>query len=581
MKNIIVFLIVIVTLICLVARAEQEQLSDDIAGSESSITSEPKGMETKISLDLRNIDIIDALKFLAMKAGINIIATKNVSGRVTLMVENVPVKDVFDIMLRSNDLAYAKEGEIYNVMTEDEYKELFGKKFADERVVKSFRLQYAIPEQVFTLLDTLKSEIGRIYVEPDSGTVVIMDTPEKIKEMEKALAMLEQKSLIRVFQLKYANAKDVEEQLKLLLDVKKVGFVKSDERSNQIIVQALPERMEEVEKLINALDKKTKVVLIDAKIVKVKLSNSIDKGIEWEGIFKVAKKYGMTYVGSYPFSVLQPATEPWKSRKDFLDSIGGQVGAYPFSHNTSDVSASSEVAPGERIHVGIINDKRDFDVLLQYLQTLGNTQILSNPKLVVVNNQEARIHVGERQAYVTSTITKGQTTDTVSEEVTFVDVGIQLAVTPTINEDGYITMKVKPEVSSVVSMLETSLGNKIPIIDTSTAETTVMVKDGSTVIIGGLRKEEKTSSAKQVPILGSLPIVGLLFKSAANTNVRTELLVMLTPHILTADVLTTGEERVWEEMPEEEAEKKSLKEEAIRKSLDRGIKTYQNYTPLE
>jgi len=555
--------------------------------AEEKSSTQPKGMEERISLDLRNIEVIDALKFLSMKAGINIIATKNVSGRVTLMVENVPVKDVFDIMLRSNGLAYAKKGEIYNVMTEEEYKALFGRKFADERQVKTFRLQYAIPEQAFVLLDTLKSDIGRIFVEPDSGTVIIMDTPEKLSLMEKALFTLEQKNLIQVFQLKYAKAKDVEEQLKLHLDLKKVGLVKADERSNQVIVQTLPERMPDIENLINALDKKTKVVLIDAKIIKIKLSDKLEEGVEWEGIFDVARKYGLTYVGSYPFSVLKPGTEPWQSRKDFLDSIGGQVGAYPFSGNTSSVSASTKVAPGEKMHVGIVDSKRDFDVLIKYLQSLGKTQILSNPKLVVVNNQEAKIHVGERQAYVTSTITKGQTTDTVSEEVTFVDVGIQLSVTPTINEEGYITMKVRPEVSSVVSTLVTSLGNKIPIIDTSTAETTVMVKDGSTIIIGGLRKEEKTSSSKQVPILGSIPLVGLLFKSATNQNERTELLVMLTPHILTGDVLTTGEERPSElkvskefSIEEKARERPIEKKEEVGKELERGIKPYREYTPL-
>lgn len=121
-----------------------------------------------------------------------------------------------------------------------------------------------------------------------------------------------------------------------------------------------------------------------------------------------------------------------------------------------------------------------------------------------MNNQEARIHVGERQAYITSTTTKGQAVDTISEEVNFVDVGIQLAVTPTINDDGYVTMKVKPEVSSVVDFLITPSKNKIPIIDTSMAESTVMVKDGTTIIIGGLRREDKTSSYGQIPYLGKI-----------------------------------------------------------------------------
>ena len=122
------------------------------------------------------------------------------------MVDNVAIKDIFDIMLRSNGLAYTKKGDVYNVMTEDEYKLLFGKKFSDVRQVKVIRLKYAIPDQVFSMLDALKSDIGRVLVEPDSGTALVMDTPEKIGVIQNALEALEQKNMVRVFTLKYAKA---------------------------------------------------------------------------------------------------------------------------------------------------------------------------------------------------------------------------------------------------------------------------------------------------------------------------------------------------------------------------------------
>lgn len=507
----------------------------------------PVGMGGRISLDLRNIEVTDALKFLSLKTGVNMISTKDVTGRVTLMVLNVPAKDVFDIMLRSNGLAYTKEGEIYNIMTGEEYKSLFGKRFADIREVKVFRIKYAIPEQVFTMLDALKSEIGRVLVEPDSGTAIIMDTPEKIAEIEKMLSTLEQKNLVRVFQLKYAKAKDIEEQLKAQLDVKKVGTIKADERSNQVIIQTLPERMVNIEKMIASLDQRTKQVLVDSTIIKVKLSDQLDTGAEWEGILGAATKYGMAYAGANPFSVIKPVetdtTNLYSTRNDFLTkTLGNQIGSYPFSGNTLNTSAGQKTGPGI-LHVGILDSKRDFDVLLKYVQTLGSTQILSNPKISIVNNQEAKIHVGERQAYVTSTTTTGQSTSTVSEEVTFVDVGIQLSVTPTINDDGYVTMKIKPEISSVVSFLDTPSGNKIPIIDTSMSETTVMCKDGATIIIGGLRREDKTSTAEQFPFLSKIPVLSFFFKQQVKKTERTELLVMITPHIVTGDVLATGDSR--------------------------------------
>ena len=497
---------------------------------------------SRISLDLRNIDIIDALKFLSAKSGMNIVPTKNVSGRITLSVENVPVKDVFDIMLRSNNLAYVKVGEIYNVMTEGEYKLLHGKNFSDMRQVKVFRLKYAIPEQAFNLLDALKSEVGRLLVEPESGTVMLMDIPEKIKEAEKALETLEQRSTVKVFDLKYARAKDVEEQLKTQLDIKKVGTIKADERNNQIIVQTLPERMKNIEELIKALDKKTKEVMVDIKIVKIQLSDQYDSGIEWEGLLKIAQKYGFTYMGSYPFSAVQSTIASWRSREQVLSDMAGSVGSYPFSGTTTSF-VGSKISPGEKLHIGIINSKRDFDVVLKYLQTFGKTKILSNPALTVVNNQEAVLHVGERRAYVTTTTTTGTATTTVSEAVTYVDVGIKLSITPMINEEGYVTMKIKPEISSVIDSITSSSGNIIPIIDTSTAETTVMAKDGATILLGGLGKEERIESSQGIPGLSKIPVLGFFFRNQNKKTIRYELLIMLTPIIIEGDKLITAKDK--------------------------------------
>jgi type II secretory pathway component GspD/PulD (secretin) len=500
------------------------------------------GKGEKISLNLRNIDIIDALKFFSLKSGLNIIPTQKVAGRVTLTVEDVPVIDVFDIMLRSNNLAYDKKGDIYNVMTEGEYRLLYGKNFSDTRQVKVFRLKYAIPEQAFSLLEATKSEIGRLLVEQESGAVMLIDTPEKIAEAEKTLATLEQKNSVKVFTLKYARAKDVEEQLKTQLDAKKVGVIKSDERTNQVIVQTFPERMKNIEELITSLDKKTKAVLIDVKILKIQLTDQEDRGVQWEGLFNIAKQYGMTYVGSYPFSAIQAATSAFQTRNAVLSKLGGQVGSYPFSGTTSSLNTSTKTVLGQNMHVGIVGTKHDFDLVVDYLSTLGKSKIMASPSISVINNQEAKIHIGERRAYVTTTTTQGTSSTTVAEEVTYVDVGVRLSVIPIINDDGYVTLKVKPEISSVVDNIVTSSNNLVPIIDTSTAETTVIAKDRSTIIIGGLGREEKTESSTQVPFFGNLPLVGFLFKNKTQTTKHFELVVMLTPIIFEGDKLITTKE---------------------------------------
>jgi type II secretory pathway component GspD/PulD (secretin) len=532
-----------------------------------------------ISLDLRNIEVTDALKFLATKANLDIIPTKEVSGRITLMVENVPVKDVFDIMLRSNNLAYEKQGDIFNVMTEKEYKARYGKNFTDLRQVYVFRLEYAVPEQAYNLLDTLKSDIGKIILDTDSGTILVMDTPEKIDEMAGALsAMEEKKGIIRIFNLRYALAEDVEKHLREQLDVKKVGSIKADERTNQVIVQTLPERMKDVEKMIQGLDQQTKQILIDTKIIQVKLSDERSTGVEWEGLFDLSMGDSLTYLGSYPFSAVQDSTDVWRSREEVLNDVG-YVGSYPFTGTATDYAAGKTSIGTQQMHLGVVG-QHDFDAILQYLETLGETRILSSPKLAVVNNKEAKIHVGQLQKYVITTTTQGEATQTVSEDVNDLEVGTRLFITPTINDEGFVTIKIKPEITSVIDYLETSQGNQIPIVEIVTAETIAMVKDGTSLLIGGLSQEEKSTDLKGTPLLSKLPLVGDFFKSSTTKTTRNELLVLVTPHIIRGDELTTGYARDFgHRLDKEYQDYRAFTEEVPEAGA--GLKGYQGYPTLE
>jgi len=528
-----------------------------------------------VSLELKDMDILEALKYIAAKTNLNIIATKEVTGRVSLNVENASLKDIFDIILRSNNLAFVKKGNIFNVMSENEYKARFGKNFYDSRISKVFRLQYAIPEQAYNLVNTMKSDIGKVLLDAESGVLLVIDTPERVTSMETTLLSMDKKNVIKAFNLKYARAKDIEEQLKSQLDLKKVGSIKADERTNQVIVQTLPERMEDISRLIQGLDQKTRQILIDAKIVQVKLTDDLSSGVEWEGLFNLGKKYGTTYLGSYPLSSVSATSDAWRSRQQVVEDVG-YVGSYPFSGTTSNYSAGKQSIASSEMHLGVIG-KNDFDVIIKYLQTLGQTRILSNPKLAVINNQEAKIHVGERQAYITTTTTQTQTSTTVSEAVTYVDVGIQLMVTPTINEDGYVTVKIKPEISSVISYLATSSKNNIPIIDTSTAETIVMVKDGTSILIGGLSKEEKSEDSIGTPFLSKLPFIGQAFQSKTDKTKRTELLIIITPHIVSGDELSTGYSRdLSQKMDKEYQAYQDFSEEPLKLEM----KNYQGYPLL-
>lgn len=509
------------------ASSETPEVDAPLTPFETAPALVPKGgLDERVSLDLRNIDVTDALRFLALKGGLNMAVSKNVSGRVQLLLNDVPIRDVLDLILITNQLAMEKIGDVYHILTEQEYKERFGRKFGDARQVRVFKLRYAIPEQAFALFEVLKSEIGRLLVDPESGTVLVMDTVENIKRMESALVALEERKSVKVYNLKYAKALDVEARLKTKLDNKKVGSVTADERTNSVIVETLPERIHEIDSLVASLDQKSKEVLIDAKIISVNITDDLKAEIRWDTFFRQVEAYGEYFAGSRPPAVL--ARTGQSALGDFVNITPT---ATPVQFPKSELTSS--------LFFGMMGED-NLEVLLNFLKTLGNTKVLSNPKIAVLNNQEAKILVGQKQAYVTTTTTTGQTTSTTAESVTFIDVGIQFAVTPTINDDGFVTMKIKPEVSSVIEFLTTPSGNRIPIVDSSRVETSVMVKDGVSIVIGGLRKDTNDEQRRKIPILGDIPILGKPFNSFTTSKRTIELVIILTPHIIYGDKLVTG-----------------------------------------
>jgi len=173
------------------------------------------------------------------------------------------------------------------------------------------------------------------------------------------------------------------------------------------------------------------------------------------------------------------------------------------------------------------------------LQEFGETRNLSSPSIAVINGEEAKIHIGRTEAYVTTTLATGSTTSSTAAQVTFLDVGVQLIVTPIINDDGFITMKIKPEVSSVddhlTYQIAADVNNSVPLIARTTAETTVMVKDGNTIIIGGMRKDEKIKTVDKFPVLGDIPVLGMAFRKNSEQLEKDEIVVFITPRIISGE----------------------------------------------
>ncbi|MBI4365823.1 MAG: hypothetical protein HY543_03290 [Deltaproteobacteria bacterium] len=470
-------------------------------------------LETRISLDLRDLDILDALKYLAAKANLNVVVGPGIAGVVSILLNDVSIKDAIDIILSASRFAYSIRGNIMRVMTEEEFKALYGKEFYDQRETKIIQLKYASTKNVGTMLENVKSAVGRIVYNDATGTIVMTDTPEKIAEMEEVIRHEELPSIVRVpptaseiFDLQYAKAKDVSEKLTPSL-TKDLGKIFLDERVNRLIVSDLPYKIEELRHLVRAFDVKTREVFIEAKIVQVTLNDRFQGGIDWASI---ANGH---FQQTFPLS---------------LNSYGQMTlgSIAPQTATAADGTTSTTFAGS--------------GIIMQFLETFGRANVLSTPQIAVVNGEEAKIMVGSKEAYTTSSVTQSQATTTTAQQVTFVDVGVTLKVTPTINSDGMITMKIKPEVSSVTRFVTTAQGDQIPIVESTNAETIVMVRDGTTVLIGGLMATSRTKTRTGIPVLSRIPVLGSLFRSTEDHSLNSELTILLTPHIMSGEELFPG-----------------------------------------
>ncbi|PIQ86543.1 MAG: hypothetical protein COV74_04460 [Candidatus Omnitrophica bacterium CG11_big_fil_rev_8_21_14_0_20_45_26] len=463
------------------------------------------GLQKKIFLDLRDINVVDVLKFLAIEGDINIVTSRNVQGRSTLLLRNVPIQDALDIIVLSNQLAYYMKGDIIYVMTENEYQQLYGENYNDQRKVLTRQLRYVKPSYAASALQSVQSGLGKVLIDEETGTLIMIDTPDKLEAMTELLDEIEKKVETKVIPLSYAKAREVEAQLRTRLDAKSVGSITSDERSNKLFVSAYPERMDEVLPLIEELDSQTKAVLIEARILQITINPKFDFGIDWE-------------------------SQPHKSSSRLYRNLD-IVGSFPIS---SDISTDSSIGTVGKIAVGNLSNN-EFTTELKALKQVQNTEVLANPRLMILNGEEANINIGDRVPYVVTTTTGTGNNVSVSEEIKFIDVGISLVVSPTINEDNMITMRIRPEISSQTGTLTTPAGAKIPQVNTTFIESSVVVKSGKTIILGGLKRDDLTKNDKGFPYLSDIPVLGHLFKSRSDTTKRTEIIILITPKIVTGE----------------------------------------------
>lgn len=478
-----------------------------------------KSPSKKISLDLREMDVVEVLKILSRQSGMNIVVGRNVIGRVTVFLTDVDFWQALQTILETRDLAYAEKDGLITVMTAQDYERVYGKSFGSKTETKLLTFKNIDAARAKILLDPFRSKVGNLVTNEGTNTLQVEDTPESLARMESMVAGFDVPTETRVFTLNHGTVEDILPKVSPLVS-RDYGNIQADKRSNSIVVSDNPNRLNVIGRMIDSFDVRDRAVLIEAKIVQILLTDDYQWGINWQYVFdRVAG------------NALQ---SPIKG------TLSQNLLGVPLSDATPDASGNVK-AKGVTGNVKItkLPHGATFSSVINFLDTMVKSNMLSSPRIMALNNREAKIHVGTNQPILTRSIVNAGSATTsaiVTEDVKFQPVGVSLAVIPSIGSDGYLTMKITPEVSSVDSVITTENGSSIPIVRTSEAETNILVKDGVTVVIGGLIEDQRTKTDSHVPILGKIPILGMPFRNRSKTVDKTELVIFLTPHIITGDV---------------------------------------------
>ncbi len=312
---------------------------------------------------------------------------------------------------------------------------------------------------------------------------------------------------------------------------KKYGKMANDPRTNTLIITDVPEVFPQVEQIIAELDKKAPQILIEAQIVEINTDRLNELGIEWGGARgEMAYFAGPARVTDYG---LRPGFFSGDQWKNFFPKSVETVGTPPSAGSTIDpVFSTGQLSP-KGVFYGIFS-LAQLQATFRALISRGEARYLGKPRIVAMNNKTAVVTVSRDAAVGQSSqvSSAGGSTGSSTTGAERRRVGLTLKVTPQVNKEGYITLVVMPSYSDLVASAVTTTGSTIYDPVSRGASTMVRVKNGQTVVIGGMLSSTETKSVKKVPLLGYIPIIGWLFTSVSSRRTNTDLVIFVTPTIL-------------------------------------------------
>ncbi len=444
----------------------------------SSLFSETKEYEgQRLTLNFQDIETRAVLQLLAETSGRNIVVSDTVQGNVTLRLRNVPWDQALDIVMTTKGLDMRENG---NVIIVAPAEEIAARETADLEA-----------KQAITELEPLYSEFLQVNYAKAGDLAALIGGESGAGTGNNSL-------------------------------LSERGSVGIDDRTNTLLVQDTAERLQDIRRLVRTLDIPIRQVLIESRIVVVNDDFSRDLGV----------RFGVTAVHENSTDGLISVTGTGEGSDiivgSALDNLTNTGTPFPVTApgiaDRYNINVPIE-NPAGRLALAVLDSDYIVDLELTALQAEGRGEIVSTPRLITANQKEARIEQGVEIAYQESA-SSGATTTQFKKAV------LSLTVTPQITPDNNIIMDLVVSKDSVGELTPSATGGLVPSIDTRSVETQVLVRDGQTVVLGGIYETERRETVNKVPFLGDIPGVGSLFRSTTNVSNKAELLIFVTPRIL-------------------------------------------------
>lgn len=346
-----------------------------------------------------------------------------------------------------------------------------------------------------TALDTLTLTQGLTYVEKNG--VILITREENAKKLAAGFY---------TFPLNYAKAEDIQKTLSAILTS---GKLAADSGSNSLLFNGSPAETRKIKEALQTLDTATQQVTLEAKILSIEKSEEKNLGLQWN----------------------------WDTLPQYITS--------PKSRDTDTKATGNSTHSSHQGHLRLTNRSQAsfcYTATLNALIASGKAKVLATPSLITIPGKQASIFIGSHIPVVTEKHNNGESTYSTE----YVDAGIKLTYTPVVSRDGYITSSVHTEVSTPTLISEL----KNYRINSRTADTNVRMRNGETLVIGGLISEEEQKQLQQIPFLSKIPLLGALFKNHYSSKSKTEVIMLLTPYLSEAGtspaIFGDGESRLRE-----------------------------------